>query len=308
MSEKDRLSFHEGDEEEFHITDDDIDRELAAMEDDHSASASSDAFSETSAEKSSIKQRFSAFKQLKRKHWIIIAVIVIILLFGLLKTMGSGQQSQASFDQITPAPIIAKNAEVITKKPETEMAKTVFEPSVSASSMPSTATTPSTANSLLPASPLSAPSATASHEQLKTDLTAIAGNETKLTQALEAIQQQNQTLTQQLTTLSSRVGDLESTVTESRQAVAGLSQQTAMPKKEDVPAAPLPRLTQSVPAGPKYTVEAVVPQRAWLQAGDGSTITVMIGDDVPGLGAIVAIDPYSGNVTTASGTVIKYGS
>lgn len=299
MSEKDKLSFHDGEEEEFHITDEDIDRELAAMEMDQSPQASADFSSEAAMEKTVVKKRFGALKQLKRKHWIIIIVILIILIFGLLKFVG-GRQSQTSFGEITPAPVASNTSGLNTKKPTADLTKAVFE-----SNTPATGSSSATSASLLPTPTLSAPaSATA-----KTNVTAVTNNDPQLAQALEAIQQQNQLLTQQLTALSSRVVGLESTLTQSNQAVEGLSQQVGALKKTDAsPATSLPHLAQSLPTGPQYTVEAVVPQRAWLQTADGSTMTVMIGDDLPGLGAVVSIDPYSGNVTTASGTVIKYGS
>ncbi len=303
MSEKDKLNFAEGEEEEFHITDEDIDRELAAMDVDQTSESSSDA-SPVATEKPSIRQRFAILKQLKRKHWIIVALIVVVLLFSLLKMLGNNSQSQASFGQITPAPAISNEIES-TKKQMTsdltkaDLTKAVFEPSSVSKTEP-----------IFTAPTLSPLNATTNHDQLKTDLTAIAGNETKLTQTLEAIQKQNQMLTQQMTELSSRVVGIESTLNQSNQVVEGLSQQVVTLKKKEAPAqlSPLPQLAQSLPEAPQYTVEAVVPQRAWLQAGDGSTVTVMIGDDLPGLGAVVSIDPYSGNVTTASGTVIKYGS
>ncbi|MES2204258.1 MAG: hypothetical protein V4496_03460 [Pseudomonadota bacterium] len=297
MSEKDKLSFNEGEEEEFHITDEDIDRELAAMETDHLSPPSDEASSEATMDKPPAKNRFAILKQLKRKHWIIIVAIIIILLVGLLKMVGSSQ-SEASFGQITPVvPVTSNSAELATKKSSADLTKAVFESSTSTPKTTASA-------SLLPAPTLSAPPSAVA----KTDLTAGGSNDAKLTQMLEAIQQQNQLLTQQLTALSSRVVGLESNLTQSSQAVQGLSQQMGALKKVETPPTPLPQLTQSVATGPQYTVEAVVPQRAWLQAGDGSTVTVMIGDDVPGLGAVVSIDPYSGNVTTASGTVIKYGS
>lgn len=284
MSENDKLSFNESEEEEFHITDEDIDRELAAMEIDQSSPASDEAVSDVVNAKPSLKERFAALKKLKRKHWIIIILIVIILLFGLLKWIGTNQ-SEASFGQITPiqtAPALSNNAALETKPVETDLTKAVVEPNKPTITVPV----------------LAAP---------KTDVTA-ASDDTKLTQELEAIQQQNQALTQQLTALSSRVVGLESTLTQSNQAVEDLSQQVVTLQKGEAPAAPLPRLAQSLPEEPQYTVEAVVPQRAWLQTKDGSTITVMVHDDVPGLGSVVAIDPYSGNVTMTSGAVIKYGS
>jgi len=303
MSERDKLSFNEGEEEEFHITDEDIDRELAAMDTDHSSGVSGEASAEESIEKPAKKGRFATLKQLKRKHWIIIIVIAVILLFGLMKFIG-GRQSEASFDQITPVSTSPSASKIDTKKPDADLTKTLLQPSTPVTTTSVPASAPVSASAPLLPTPTLATSAAATS---KTDLTAVVSNETKLTQALEAIQQQNQMLTQQLTALSGRVVGLESTLSQSNRAVEDLSQQLEASKKAEAPAAPLPQLAQ-VPTGPQYTVEAVVPQRAWLQAGDGSTMTVMMGDDIPGLGAVVSIDPYSGNVTTASGTVIKYGS
>lgn len=303
MSERDKLSFNEVEEEEFHITDEDIDRELAAMDADHSSAASGEASAEEIVVKSAKKASFSTLKQLKRKHWIIIIVIAVILLFGLMKFIG-GRQSESSFDQITPVSTSPSASKIDTKKPDADLTKTFLQPStpVTTTSIPASAPVSASA-SLLPTPTL----ATSASATSKTDLTAVVSNETKLTQALEAIQQQNQMLTQQLTALSGRVVGLESTLSQSNRAVEDLSQQLEASKKAEAPPAPLPQLAQ-VPTGPQYTVEAVVPQRAWLQAADGSTITVMMGDDIPGLGAVVSIDPYSGNVTTASGTVVKYGT
>lgn len=293
MSEKDRLSFTEGEEEEFHITDDDIDRELAAMETDQSAATPDGAATEETIEKPSLKNRLAIFKQLKRKHWLIIAIIVLMLLFGLIKMLGSGQ-SQASFDQITPV-MPTHTAAAPKNVPE------------SASDLD--VTTAPTMN--LPGSSASKTATTPGNGQLTSNLTAIAGNEAKLTEALTEIQQQNKALTQQLSALSDRVVGLESVLSESNQTVQGLSQQVGTLKNRAAPApsaAPIPQQMQTLPEMPQYTTQAVVPQRAWVQTSDGNTITVTIGETLPGLGAVIAIDPYTGNVTTASGTVIKYGN
>jgi hypothetical protein len=299
MSDKDKISFNEGEEEEFHITDEDIDRELAAMEMDNATPGTDDVVIEEAGagiKKPAATERFSKLKQLKRKHWIMIAIAVVILFFGLLKLFGSSPN--ASFDQITPVAVPSNPAVMPTKKTETDLTKTVFQPQ---SSSP-------TADSLLAAPTLST-SNSVNQSQLKTDLTTLAGNESKLVATLDVIQQQNKMLTQQLATLSSRVQGLESSFSLSNQAVEGLSHQGARMKPADQSSSFLaPKPPEAAPEGPHYTVEAVVPQRAWLQTSDGSTMTVMMGDEVPHLGTVVAIDPYSGNVTTSSGTVIKYGN
>lgn len=57
----------------------------------------------------------------------------------------------------------------------------------------------------------------------------------------------------------------------------------------------------------QFFVQAVIPGRAWLHGADGSTLTVTVGDEVPGYGRVVSIDAYSGAVTMSSGVQIQYG-
>jgi DNA-binding FrmR family transcriptional regulator len=59
---------------------------------------------------------------------------------------------------------------------------------------------------------------------------------------------------------------------------------------------------------PEYSVEAVVPGRAWLQTKEGRTLTVTVGEEVSGYGRVVAINSYNGKVTMSTGKVIKYGT
>jgi intracellular multiplication protein IcmG len=56
-----------------------------------------------------------------------------------------------------------------------------------------------------------------------------------------------------------------------------------------------------------YFVQAVIPGRAWLRGADGSAITIIKGDKIPGYGQVVAIDPYSGVVAMSSGIKLRYG-
>lgn len=289
MSDKDNLSFHQGDEEEFHITDEDIDRELAAMDADQPVIMSEEAAATSAVEeKSSLKKRFAVLKQLKRKHWIIIAVVLVIVLFGLIKLMGSSQ-STPTLEPIAPITTPAKSSATL---PKLETKPTVQIPA--------------------PANPLPDLSAIPVQQTTTSKNAASTGAD-----ALTEIQKQNQMLLQQMASLSQRVVSLESALTQSNQAVEGLSQQVVTLKQPigstSMPVAVMPSMSNAAPSTalppePQYTVEAVVPQRAWLQTSDGNTVTVTIGDEVPGLGAVTAIDPYSGNVNTASGTTIKYAN
>jgi intracellular multiplication protein IcmG len=60
-------------------------------------------------------------------------------------------------------------------------------------------------------------------------------------------------------------------------------------------------------SGKAYTLRALIPGRAWLQAKDGSATTVAIGDRLPGYGIIQMINTDQGIVTTSSGAIIQYG-
>lgn len=55
-----------------------------------------------------------------------------------------------------------------------------------------------------------------------------------------------------------------------------------------------------------YSVQALIPGRAWLIASNGSTITVREGSSVPGYGKVKLIDPNQGRVLTSSGRVIRF--
>lgn len=56
-----------------------------------------------------------------------------------------------------------------------------------------------------------------------------------------------------------------------------------------------------------YTVEAIVPGRAWLRMPNGMTQTVTVGDVIPGYGQVVSVDSMDGVVNTSSGKTITSG-
>lgn len=56
-----------------------------------------------------------------------------------------------------------------------------------------------------------------------------------------------------------------------------------------------------------YRLTAVMPGRAWLESSRGTTITIKVGDTVPGYGTVVKISAPEGVVVTSDGKVITYG-
>lgn len=53
-------------------------------------------------------------------------------------------------------------------------------------------------------------------------------------------------------------------------------------------------------------LEAVISGRAWLRMTNDKQLSVTIGDNIPGYGKVIAIDPKKGIVTTDTGKVFKY--
>ena len=116
---------------------------------------------------------------------------------------------------------------------------------------------------------------------------------------------QNKALQDQLQALSSRVAMMETQMTQMVQALTSRQSQTAM---ETAPAQP-----PVVEPAPRvaYSVQAIIPGRAWLRSDNGETVTVAEGDMVKQLGRVTKIDPYDGVVEVSTGNKmisLSYGN
>lgn len=56
----------------------------------------------------------------------------------------------------------------------------------------------------------------------------------------------------------------------------------------------------------EYTIQAIIPGRAWLKTREGKMITVTQGDTIPGYGTVTDIDVENGLVRTGLGAVFTY--
>lgn len=144
-----------------------------------------------------------------------------------------------------------------------------------------------------------------------------------MTDKIDQLQQQNTQLTELLreqtadnrersVSLEQKIAGLESTLSDLQNTISDLSDQVKHNKslqdalltyQKNSQAAKESRLRQIK----QYFVQAVIPGRAWLHAADGTTITVAVGDEIPGYGKVASIDAYSGAVMTNSGRQINYG-
>lgn len=139
-------------------------------------------------------------------------------------------------------------------------------------------------------------------DQMEQMISKIAEEESTLQDTLTRLQALDQQITA-LNTLNQRIAALEAqvgviadevklriTVSEQTERAANLSRQ-AMQAKSMIP----------VP----MIVQAAIPGRAWLLSESGELISVARGDDVPGYGRVMNIDPVAGTVTMSSETVFR---
>lgn len=123
--------------------------------------------------------------------------------------------------------------------------------------------------------------------------------ETEYTQKLANYEQENSVLQGKVQALNNRIANLETSMNQLNQTMqpAGKSYQSSPP-----PAMPAvmnkrePRIT--------YTVQAIIPGRAWLKSESGDTVTIAEGDVLKSLGKVTKIDPYDGVVQIDTGVRI----
>jgi intracellular multiplication protein IcmG len=130
-------------------------------------------------------------------------------------------------------------------------------------------------------------------------------------QKITEYEAQNNMLQGKLDDLSMRMATLESNINRLGQVI----QEMKAPPKPMPTAIPLemPQSGMGVKQAEThgaYTVQAIIPGRAWLKSESGETITVAEGDTIKGYGRVVKIDPYDGvvNINTGQRMVsLSYG-
>ena len=122
------------------------------------------------------------------------------------------------------------------------------------------------------------------------------------TQRINEFTEQNKNLQDEVRNLSSRVATMETELTKLLQALTRQVTAERAPTRE-ANGASSPRVP--------YSVQAIIPGRAWLRADNGDAVTVAEGDMIKGLGRVVKIDPYDGVVEVSMGNKVislSYGN
>ena len=120
---------------------------------------------------------------------------------------------------------------------------------------------------------------------------------------------QNKALQDQLQTLNTRVASMEAQINQLTQTIIRQNQQStgggggSSNNSSQEEAAPGPKIA--------YSVQAIIPGRAWLRSDSGETLTVAEGDAIRGVGRVTKIDPYDGIVEINTGNRVvslSYGA
>lgn len=126
-----------------------------------------------------------------------------------------------------------------------------------------------------------------------------------------------QTVNTQISEMNSAVSDVSSKMTTLSANLAALSEKLDAQTQEIARLVALNTKRHVVrrSMGPRrgaantavmYSIQAIIPGRAWLISSDGSSMTVREGSSVAGYGVVKLIDAEQGRVLTSSGHVIRF--
>lgn len=311
------------DETEYHFSDDEVTYEVEPEE--HAAP-------EKPAPVQSAASRFLSDWSTRKRLGMSVAAF-LVLLFIVYKIISPGG---ATKDAI--APLANNNAVPVSvvapKAPNTNMANAPVAPiasqaavaaapismapptQVSGSPMPSSAAPVSPVNQMPPVMPVTTPApaypaSSATVENGSNQLTSINNQlvsqmQADYTQKVADVMQQNKQLEEEVQKLNASVTSIEARMNQLVQLMVK-QQADAQQTKEESP------VQSASPAAPKlpYTVQAIIPGRAWLRADNGDTLTVTEGDTIKDVGKVTKIDPYDGVIEINTGRKVvslSYGN
>ena len=132
---------------------------------------------------------------------------------------------------------------------------------------------------------------------------------------------QSKALQDQIQALNTRMAGMESEINQLMQVLSRVGQTSqsnqANNQANNNVATNTPAPPQAVPAAPQpevkipYTVQAIIPGRAWLRSDNSETVTVAEGDVIKDIGRVTKVDPYDGVVEINTGNKVvslSYGN
>lgn len=132
--------------------------------------------------------------------------------------------------------------------------------------------------------------------------------------AIDNLQNQYNTLQNQVASLATSVSNLQESISSMNDEINSVKnlmsqQKESLEKLQNPPKKVVKPVKKKVI--PKihyvYTIQAIIPGRAWLVDNFGQNLSVTEGQKLPGYGRIKLINPVTGKVITSTGAIISYG-
>jgi hypothetical protein len=137
--------------------------------------------------------------------------------------------------------------------------------------------------------------------------------QTQYAQKIADYEMQNAQMHTQIQELNTRIAGMEVAFHQLTKILRGMNTNKPYSQSSDGMSSDTMRITSSSTSTSRviYTVQAIIPGRAWLKSDSGDTVTVAEGDVLKDLGKITKIDPYDGIVNIDTGKkviTLSYGT
>lgn len=318
----DKNDFHD-DHDEFKFDDDMHDThdfadhdEQPFAQDDHAESKQSTTSTKASSSKlDSLIEKLPEKLQNKRVLFAIIVVIVLIIFYGLFGGSDNASNSMTSINDSATT----KNAGFSKHDANLGQKKATLTDEFAVKKAPKPVHVTPVAKQSISKNQLNRSLKTVAADIAQQNQAQLQTLSDKFSAQLNDLQTQNQVLSDSVAKLKKQVSGYKSAIHGANNKITALQKRVLAFQHgyQDAfnangtahyHAVSKAKATKAVAMPTTYTVQAIVPGRAWLYGSDKQTITVGIGDTVPGYGQVMAIDASAGTVSLTNGAVLKPGA
>ncbi len=134
--------------------------------------------------------------------------------------------------------------------------------------------------------------------------------QTEYAQKIADTETQSNAVRGKMEELTKRVNRMETSLSQITQLLQGMNKSQASGPMGSAPASMYNAASRSSEPRMIYSVQAIIPGRAWLKSESGDTVTVAEGDYLKKYGRVTKIDPYDGVVSIDTGNkviMLSYG-
>ena len=278
-----------------------------------------------------VPSKESIAEKLKQHRRIVIGMIVFIVLIGIVyklvsptntpvtdfqpgETSASAAKAAANKKPITPRPVAAPQQVAQQQMTVAQQQQPAMQTTTMAQQQAQPVTLPQQQAPVVMQNAPAAPANDATRSVLDRVATLEQQNtammnlmQTQYTQKIADSEAQNTQLRTQVQELNSRISNMEVAFRQLTKILkngnSGGAAAVTMGNNNagNLGVPPVARVSQPTT---NYTVQAIIPGRAWLKSDAGDTVTVAEGDVLKDVGRITKIDPYDGIVDIDTGSKI----